>query len=129
MTATTDSDLCLVDSSGWIEYLGDGPKADAFEWYLERGLQLLVPAIIVYEVHKKLLVTNNGFALQRFISHAFHSIQVSLDFELAAVSAKASIDHRLAMADAMIYAIAQHYGAQLVTADPDFRGLPGVIFL
>ncbi|MGB9244337.1 MAG: type II toxin-antitoxin system VapC family toxin [Candidatus Acidiferrales bacterium] len=129
MTATTDSDLCLVDSSGWIEYLGDGPKADAFEWYLERGLQLLVPAIVVYEVHKKLLVTNNGFALQRFISHAFHSIQVSLDFELAAVSAKASIDHRLAMADAMIYAIAQHYGAQLVTADPDFRGLPGVIFL
>ncbi len=129
MTATTDSDLCLVDSSGWIEYLGDGPKADAFGWYLVRGLQLLVPAIVVYEVHKKLLVTNNGFALQRFISHAFHSIQVSLDFELAAVSAKVSVDHRLAMADAMIYAIAQNYGAQLVTADPDFRGLPGVIFL
>ena len=129
MTATTDSDLCLVDSSGWIEYLGDGPKADAFGWYLELSLQLLVPANVVYEVHKKLLVTNNGFALQRFISHAFHSIQVSLDFELAAVSAKASIDYRLAMADAMIYAIAQNYGAQLVTADPDFRGLPGVIFL
>jgi predicted nucleic acid-binding protein len=129
VTATTDSDLCLVDSSGWIEYLGDGPKADAFGWYLELSLQLLVPAIVVYEVHKKLLVTNNGFALQRFISHAFHSIQVSLDFELAAVSAKASIDHRLAMADAMIYAIAQNYGAQLVTADPDFHGLPGVILL
>ncbi len=129
MTATTDSDLCLVDSSGWIEYLGDGPKADAFGSYLELSLQLLVPAIVVYEVHKKLLVTNNGFALQRFIPHAFHSIQVSLDFELAAVSAKASIDHRLAMADAMIYAIAQNYGAKLVTADPDFRGLPGVILL
>ena len=127
MTATTDSDLCLVDSSGWIEYLADGPKADAFGWYLDRSLQLLVPAIVVYEVHKKLLITNNEFALQRFISHAFRSIQVSLDFELAAASAKASVEHRLAMSDAMIYAIAQNYGAQLITADPDFRGLYGVI--
>ena len=127
MTATTDSELYLVDSSGWIEYLGDGGKADAFGWYLDRSVQLLVPSIVVYEVHKKLLVTNNELALQRFISHAFRSIQVSLDFELAGASAKASVEHRLAMADAMIYAIAQAYGAQLVTADPDFGGLPGVI--
>jgi predicted nucleic acid-binding protein len=129
VTATTDSDLCLVDSSGWIEYIGDGPKADAFGKYLARSYQLLVPAIVVYEVHKKLLVTNNESALRRFISHAFRSIQVSLDFELAAAAAKVSVVHRLAMADAMIYAIAQTYGAQLVTADPDFRGLPGVIIL
>lgn len=82
---------------------------------------------MVYEVHKKLLITNNESALQRFISHAFRSIQVSLDFELAAASAKLSVKNRLAMPDAMIYAIALNYGAQLITADPDFRGLPGVI--
>jgi predicted nucleic acid-binding protein len=127
VTATTDSELCLVDSSGWIEYLGDGPKAGAFGWYLDRSVQLLVPAIVVYEVHKKLLKTNNESALQRFISHAFRSIPVSLDFELAAASARASVEHQLGMADAVIYAIAQTYGAQLVTADADFRGLPGVI--
>jgi predicted nucleic acid-binding protein len=64
--------------------------------------ELLVLAIVVYEVHEKLLLTNNDVALRRFISHAFR-------------------------ADAMIYAIAQTYSAQLVTADPDFRGLSRVI--
>ena len=131
MTATTDSDSLPRRFFGLDRIPRRRPQGRRVRKVLgTEPLQLLVPAIVVYEVHKKLLVTNNEFALQRFISHAFHSIQVSLDFELAAVSAKASIDHRLAMADAMIYAIAQNlYGAKLVTADPDFRGLPGVILL
>lgn len=84
---------------------------------------------MVYEVHKKLLLTNNDVALRRFISHAFRAMQVALDAELAAAAAKVSVEHRLAMADAIIYSIAQIYSAQLVTADPDFRGLPSVIIL
>jgi predicted nucleic acid-binding protein len=127
VTVMTDSELRLVDSSGWIEYIGDGPKADAFGSYLVTTHSLLVPAIVVYEVHKKLLLTNNKDALRRFISHAFRSIQVPLDAELAVAAAKTSVEHRLAMADAIIYATAQMHGAPLVTADPDFRGLPGVI--
>lgn len=129
MTATTDSKLSLVDSSGWIEYIGDGPKADDFGKYLIPTHALLVPTIVVYEVHKKLLLTNNEIALRRFISHAFRATPVSLDAELAAAAARVSVEHRLAMADAIIYAIAQTYSAQLVTADPDFRGLPSVIIL
>ena len=129
MTATTDSKLTLVDSSGWIEYIGDGPKADAFGKYLIPTHALLVPAIVVYEVHKKLLLTKNDVALRRFISHAFRAISVSLDPELAAAAAKVSAENRLAMADAIIYATVQTYSAQLVTGDPDFHGLPGVIVL
>ena len=127
VTAMTDSDLRLVDSSGWIEYIGDGPKADAFGKYLNDYTSLLVPAIIVYEIQKKLLLTRNDRALDRFISHAFRSIQVPLDAELAGAAAKTSVEHRLAMADAIIYATAQKHKASLITADPDFRGLPGVI--
>ena len=127
MTATTASELSLVDSSGWIEYFADGPKADAFGKYLNDYTRLLVPAIVVYEIHKKLLLTDNAAALQRFISHAYRAIQVPLDSELAAAAARASTEHRLAMADAIIYATAQTHGAQLITGDPDFRGLPGVI--
>jgi toxin FitB len=129
VTATTDSKLSLVDSSGWFEYIGDGPKADDFGKYLNDYSLLVVPAIVFYEVHKKLLLTNNDAALQRFVSHAVRAIQVPLDAELAAEAAKASAVHRLAMADAVIYAAAQTRGAQLITGDPDFRGLPGVIIL
>jgi predicted nucleic acid-binding protein len=125
----TDSKLSLVDSSGWIEYIGDGPKADAFGKYLHDNFFLVVPSIVFYEVHKKLLLTNNEAALRRFVSHAFRAIQVPMDAEVAAEAAKTSVLHRLAMADAVIYATAQMHDAQLITADPDFRGLPGVIIL
>lgn len=91
--------------------------------------RLVVPSIVFYEVNKKLILTGNDHALRRFVSHAVRSIKAPLDFELAAAAAKASVDHRIAMADAVIYATAQTYGAQLITADPDFRGLPGVIVL
>ena len=40
-----------------------------------------------------------------------------------------SDDHALAAADAMIYATARLHRCDLVTADADFRGLPGVILL
>ncbi|MGH9745239.1 MAG: type II toxin-antitoxin system VapC family toxin [Candidatus Acidiferrales bacterium] len=129
MTATTPtaSDFVLVDSSGWIEFIGDGPKADAFGKYLLREDSLIVPSIVIYEVHKKLTLTRNDSALKRFLSHAFRSRQVPFDADLAAAASRASIDHRLAMADAIIYASAQLYQAQLVTADLDFANLPNVV--
>lgn len=129
MTEMIDFRRTLVDSSGWIEYLADGPQSDDFGAYLNDYSRLVVPSIVFYEVNKKLILTGNDHALRRFVSHAVRSIKAPLDFELAAAAAKASVDHRIAMADAVIYATAQTYGAQLITADPDFRGLPAVIVL
>jgi AbrB family looped-hinge helix DNA binding protein len=40
--------LILVDSSGWIEYLADRPRADRFARYPEGTEPLLVSAIEVY---------------------------------------------------------------------------------
>ena len=47
MIATTDTDLTVVDSSGWVAYLGDGPQAEAFSVYLEREDSLVVPTIVI----------------------------------------------------------------------------------
>src|SRR5262249_2055529 len=44
--------LILVDSSGWIEYLADRPRASRFASYIEGREPLLVSAIAVYEVYK-----------------------------------------------------------------------------
>ncbi len=126
MTAMTDSELTLVDSSGWVAYLGDGPKAEAFGPYLEREDFLVVPTIVIYEVVKKLRSTSNEAVVQRFLSHAYRAREVELDSSLAIAAAQISIRHRLAMADAIIYATAEGEGAQLITGDPDFRGLAGV---
>jgi predicted nucleic acid-binding protein len=54
---------------------------------------------------------------------------MELDSSIAIAAAQISIRHRLAMADAIIYAIAESAGAQLVTSDTDFRDLGRVIVI
>ena len=127
MIATIDTDLTVVDSSGWVAYLGDGPQAGAFSVYLEREDSLVVPTIVIYEVVKKLKLTSSETVVHRFLSQAYRGQQIELDSSLAIAAAQISIRHRLAMADAIIYATAESAGAQLVTSDTDFRDLPGVI--
>jgi predicted nucleic acid-binding protein len=117
------SELFLVDSSGWIEFLGDGPLADRFAPYFEREERLIVPAIVLYEVYKKLL-SARGPAADRFLSAALRARVVPIDERLALLAARISLGRRLAMADAMIYATALDAGAHLVTSDAHFQGLP-----
>jgi predicted nucleic acid-binding protein len=118
------SELFLVDSSGWIEFLGDGPLADRFAPYFEREEWLIVPAIVLYEVYKKLLSVQGSTAADRFLSSALRARVVPIDERLALLAARISMDRQLAMADAMIYATALVSGAQLVTSDAHFKGLP-----
>ena len=54
---------------------------------------------------------------------------VEVDTSLALEAAELGFEHRLAMADALIYATARRHGARLVTGDADFDGLPGAIVL
>jgi toxin FitB len=123
------SELFLVDSSGWIEFLGDGPLADRFARYFESEERLVVPVIVLYEVYKKLISVRSSAAADRFLSAALRARIVSIDERLAVLAARLSLDHRLAMADAMIYATALVTGAHLVTADAHCQGLPEATIL
>jgi predicted nucleic acid-binding protein len=118
------SELFLVDSSGWIEFLGDGPLADQFAAYFEREERLIVPVIVLCEVYRKLLSVRGSTAADRFLSAALRARVVPIDERLALLAARISLDRGLAMADAMIYATALMAGAQLVTSDAHFQGLP-----
>ena len=118
------SELFLVDSSGWIEFLGDGPLADQFAPYFEREERLIVPAIVLYEVYEKLFSVHGSTAADRFLSAALRARVVPIDERLALLAARISLGRRLAMADAMIYATALVAGAQLLTSDAHFQGLP-----
>jgi toxin FitB len=122
----TDSEFVLVDSSGWLEYLTADEKADAFGEYLQSTAQILVPTVVLYEVVKILLLSGNKSDVDLFISEALRRHVVDLTDTIALAAASLSIDHRLPMADAIIYATARHYNAQIVTSDAHFGGLPGV---
>ena len=52
MTETTVSELWLIDSSAWLEYLTQDVDAAKFAPYIEGGATVLVPTIILYEVTK-----------------------------------------------------------------------------
>ena len=45
----------VVDSSGWLEYLADGPNADFFANAILATGDLLVPTLSLYEVFKRVL--------------------------------------------------------------------------
>jgi len=116
--------LILVDSSGWIEYLADRPRADAFARYLEGREPLLASAIQVYEVYK---VIRRDLSEERAVE-AVSALQaatlVPVDDALALEAADLSLQHGLAMADALILATARRHRARIVTGDADFEGIP-----
>lgn len=129
MTATTASDPVVVDSSGWLEYLTDGTKAEAFAPYLEGKRVVIVPTVVIYEVRKILSLKKSKTLADLFISNALRRTIAAFDEDLAVKSAELSIEHKLAMADAIIYATARHFEVDLITSDSHFGDLPGVTIL
>jgi toxin FitB len=129
VTGTIASEAVLLDSSGWLEYITADVNAARFADYIEGSVPLIVPTIVLYEVHKKLLIADGETGANRFVSHALRQIVVQLDEDLALSASQISVDLRLHLADAIIYATGQAWNAPIVTSDDHFRGLPGVILI
>ena len=116
----------IVDSSGWIEYLVEGPNANVFAPPLEDVDNLLVPTISTYEVIKFVLRECNEHSALEVIALMSQGTLVDLTPELSFLAARISIDERLPMADSIILAAARAYEAVVWTQDEHFQGLEGV---
>ena len=119
----------IVDSVGWIEHLSGGPLAAAYAPYLSDLADLVTPTIVLYEVYKRTLQHSGLPAARAAASLILKTTVVPLDEDLAAAAAEASAEHGLAMADAIIWATAQDFGATIVTSDAHFQGRPGVEYI
>ena len=120
--------MIVVDSCGWLAYLKDTTQADAYEPYLQDP-DLIVPTVVIYEVCKVLRRDISEDAAHRAAALLQGGLVVPLDQLLAMEAAEVSLRQGLAMADAIVYATAQSFGARLVTSDEHFAGLPGVEYL
>ena len=116
----------LVDSSGWIEYLLDSPRADLFAMAIERRDDLLVPTIALYEVHKVLSRSLAVDLVDRCLDVMRLGRVLDLTDARAIAASKVSRQHRLALADAAMYSIALEHGATFWTQDIDYDGLSSV---
>ena len=118
----------IVDSSGWLEYFVDGPNAEHFLAPIRDVGSLIVPVVTVYEVFKVALrERGENDALQAFTAMQKGTI-VDLTPSLAIAAAHISLQHGLPLADSMILATAQAFGATIWTQDADFKDLPGVAY-
>lgn len=119
----------VVDSCGWLEYLASGPNADFFGPALADTESLLVPAVSVYEVFKRVLQQRDeGDALQA-VALMQQGTVVDFDSGAAIASAALSVELGLPMADAIMLSAARTHGATLWTQDSHFEGVEGVRYV
>ncbi len=121
--------MIVVDSSGWIEFFTGGPNARRYGRYLKRPAELVTPTLVLYEVYKLVKRERTEEEALLAVAQMQKTRLVALSESLALAAADASLEFRIAMADAIVYATAQAEGAELVTEDRDLRGLPGVTYL
>ena len=116
----------VVDSSGWIEYFTDSQRADLFAEPIEQRDQLLVPSIALFEVHKLLSRSLSEDMVDRCLNVMRLGSVLDLTDRRAVAASKVARQHRLALADAAMYSMAQEHSATFWTQDVDYDGLPGV---
>lgn len=116
----------VVDSCGWLEYFADGANADKFAAAIEDTQHLIVPAISIFEVFKRVLQQRGEDAALQAAAIMSQGQVIDLDMSLALTAAKLSAEHKMPMADSIILATARQYNASVLTQDNDFEGIAGV---
>ena len=116
----------VVDSSAWLEYVGNTKRAKHFARAIEDTHRLVVPTITLFEVFKKIRSAQDETMALRVVAFMRRGLVVDLDSSIALTAANYSFELKIPMADSIILATARLYRAQLWTQDSDFVGIPDV---
>lgn len=116
----------VVDTSAWIEWLIGSALGKKLGKQFPDKPQCLVPTIVQLELSKWLVRELGEEQADQVIAYTQKCVVVPLDTSIALLAAELHREHKLATADAIVYATARHQGAELLTCDAHFEGLPGV---
>lgn len=116
----------VVDTSAWIEWLTDSAPGRRLGKQFPDKAQCIVPTIVQLELSKWLGREVGEEAADEVIAFTQKCVVVPLDTHIALLAADLHRQHKLATADAIVYATARHTGADLLTCDAHFEGLPDV---
>ena len=116
----------VIDSSAWLSYFSGDTNAKIFAKAIEDIEHLLVPSITLTEVFKIITRQSGEEKALQAIAHMQQGRVIALDQSLAIDAAKFGLDHKLPLADSIIYATGQKYNAAIWTQDDDFKALEGV---
>ena len=123
--------MISVDSYGWVERFTTGPKASQYNRIIDRTEpgDLVTSVVVLYEVYKKVKKAKGEETALEAVASLSQTTVVPVDQTLSLEAADYSIEHNLHFADALVYATARHYSAELHTSDEDLKGLKGVTFV
>jgi predicted nucleic acid-binding protein len=118
--------LRVVDTSAWIEWLTASALGQKLGKQFPDKALCIVPTIVQLELSKWLVREVGEEEADQVIAFTQKCVVVPLDTPIALLAADLHRQHKLATADAIVYATAQHMGADLLTCDAHFDGLPDV---
>ena len=119
----------VVDTSAWIEWLTGSALGKALGKQFPARPQCIVPTIVQLELSKWLVREVGEEQADEVIAYTQKCEVAPLDTTIALLAADLHREHKLATADAIVYATAQHHRAELLTCDAHFEGLPDIVFL
>lgn len=114
---------CVVDTSAWIEWLiGSALGQEIGARFPDRS-DCVVPTIVQLELAKWLWREVGEDRCDQVIAYTQKCQVAALDTPLAMLAAEMHRQHKLATADAIVYATARQHGVKLLTCDAHFEGL------
>lgn len=119
----------LVDTSAWIEWLIASSTGTHIAPLLPEPQDWLVPTIVQLELAKWLSREVGEDKVDQVTAFTRTCVVAPLDTAIALAAAECCAAHKLSTADAILYATALEYGADVLTCDAHFDGLPGVKFV
>ena len=105
----------LVDTSAWIEFLTGSALGVTVQSELPDPAQWLVPTMVQLELAKWLAREVGEDKADQVIAFTETCVVADLDTATALSAAELCARHKLATADAIVYATALAYGADLLT--------------
>lgn len=117
----------LIDSSVWVEFFADGPRAKDFSKIIEKAdkKNFFTPTIVLFEVFKKILIGLNEKTASKSIAFILDNTSIiDLTSKTSIFAAQLSAERKIPMADSIILATAIEHNAKIFTADKHFRGMP-----
>jgi len=119
----------VVDTSAWIEWLIDSPLRKRLAKEIPDKAECIVPTIVQLELAKWLTREVGDDRADQMIAYTQKCVVAPLDTRTALRAAEMCRQHKLATADAVVYATAAENGAELLTCDAHFEGLPNVVYV
>ena len=116
----------VVDTSAWIEWLLKSPTGAVVAAALPDNADWLVPTIVQLELAKWVRRERGEDAANQAIAFSVTCAVAPLDTSVAVAAADISRQHKLPLADSIVYATALAHGADVLTCDAHFKALPHV---